>query len=129
VGKLRDKAFLDLAAEEALYSEVRFRMGCFVVSADESRGARRHNSRHQHPQLARWGFPTYSGIHAEVAALLALGEGWGKRGRVYVVRLARNGDWALAKPCAYCMGALVACGIARVVWTTGPGEWDSINLF
>jgi tRNA(Arg) A34 adenosine deaminase TadA len=129
MGKLRDKAFLELAAEEAQDSTVRFRMGCFALSLDESRGARRHNSRQQHPKLARWGFPPYSGIHAEVAAALALGEGHLKYSTFYVARLARNGDWALAKPCAYCMGALVACGIARVVWTTGPGEWDSIQLF
>ncbi len=41
---------------------------------------------------------------------------------IYVARVLRNGERAIAKPCEGCMKALEAHGISRVFWTTDIKE-------
>lgn len=48
---------------------------------------------------------------------------------VWVARVRRrNGEWALAKPCANCERILRSTGVHRVVYTISPGEWGVIDL-
>ena len=43
---------------------------------------------------------------------------------VYVARVKRNGEYALAKPCPRCMAALRAMGVEMVYYTVSHTEWD-----
>ena len=43
---------------------------------------------------------------------------------VWVTRVTRDGHFAMSKPCVYCMNALLARGVKRIVYTTGPNRWE-----
>lgn len=47
---------------------------------------------------------------------------------VWVARVTRDGCFALAKPCPSCEERLRSKGVARVVYTTGPGAYDVLHL-
>ena len=48
---------------------------------------------------------------------------------VWVARvLRRNGEWALARPCASCERKLRSCGVRKVVYTIAPNEWGVMVL-
>lgn len=42
---------------------------------------------------------------------------------VYVARVSRAGDWALARPCANCERLLRNRGVARCYYTIAPDEY------
>ena len=46
---------------------------------------------------------------------------------LYVVRILRNGEWAMAKPCSKCQAYIRSKGIVRVYYSIGKDEygvWD-----
>ncbi len=47
---------------------------------------------------------------------------------VYVARVLRNGDFAMAKPCNNCLKAMKSKHVRRVYYTIGPGEYGWIDL-
>lgn len=47
---------------------------------------------------------------------------------VYVARILRNNQWALAKPCQPCQKRLAAKGVSRVYYTIAPGEYGCLIL-
>jgi len=47
---------------------------------------------------------------------------------VWVARVRKNGEWALARPCQSCQIRLKSAGIARVTYTIGEDEWGVIEL-
>lgn len=62
--------------------------------------------------------------HAEARLCLKLDVG----ATVWVARVTRDGHFALAKPCAPCEERLRSRGVRRVVYTTGPGEYEVLRL-
>lgn len=58
-------------------------------------------------------------IHAEVDALGKALET--KNLDLYVVRIDRNGDFAMSCPCRDCMNAIDESSVRRVIYTTGKG--------
>ena len=62
--------------------------------------------------------------HAEIRVLRKSGYG----ATVYVARVLRNGERALAKPCSNCMSALKAKGVEEVYFTTGKNDWEKLKL-
>ena len=67
--------------------------------------------------------PTPS-AHAEARVVKKLNLG----STVYVARVVKSGDFAMARPCPTCMLALVHRGVKRVFYTIGPGEYGVIDL-
>lgn len=47
---------------------------------------------------------------------------------VWVARIRKNGEWAMARPCASCQNKLRMAGVSRVVYTLGPDEWGVMDL-
>jgi len=48
---------------------------------------------------------------------------------VWVARVAKkDGNWAMARPCAGCEMRLRRAGVKKVVYTIGPNEWGVILL-
>ena len=47
---------------------------------------------------------------------------------IYVARVLKNGNWALAKPCPGCINFLKRRKVKRIYFTTGPNSWDTITL-
>lgn len=61
--------------------------------------------------------------HAEFKLARALPRG----SVVYVVRLLKNGEHAMARPCPSCMTALAHRAVKKIYYTIGPGEWGVID--
>lgn len=115
------------AARAAEHSPLRVRVGAFA----DGRGsdyAVSWNSRKTHPALKKLGLPSWSNRHAEMGLVLGTEKRWLRGRHVYVARLLRNGEWALARPCPWCMKVLAWEGVAGVTWTTGPGAWETLEL-
>ena len=47
---------------------------------------------------------------------------------VWVARVRKNGEWAMARPCTSCQNKLRIAGVSRVVYTLGPEEWGVMDL-
>ncbi len=100
---------LELAATVAVSDDLRnYRLGCVAIRQDGVCVRARNASSTT---------PCPSG-HAERRVLRKAGKG----AVVFVSRVARNGDWALAKPCAGCLLYLSAMK-ATIYYTMSPGEW------
>lgn len=50
------------------------------------------------------------------------------RSEVWVARIRKNGEWAMARPCSSCQSKLRMAGVSRVVYTLAPDEWGVIDL-
>ena len=58
--------------------------------------------------------------HAEIRVLRKAGYG----ATVYVARVNKSGQFAMAKPCVYCMASLRSRGVDMVYWTVSNNEWN-----
>ncbi len=79
------------------------------------------NVRKTHPlqaRHARFINPDACFLHAEVSALVKCRE---VPHTLYVARILKNGDTALAKPCEICELAIKEAGVKHVVYTVGSG--------
>jgi len=56
-------------------------------------------------------------LHAEIAALVKNHSGQ-TPSKIYVARIYKNGDYALAKPCPICSMAIKEAGIKEVIYTS-----------
>lgn len=61
--------------------------------------------------------------HAEARVLRKSGYG----ATLYVARVLRNREIALAKPCGYCQARLRAHRVEMVYYTTGPETWEGFR--
>ena len=55
-------------------------------------------------------------LHAEIAALVK-NRSEEKASKIYVARLLKNGEYALAKPCPMCSMAIKEAGIEEIIYT------------
>jgi tRNA(Arg) A34 adenosine deaminase TadA len=63
-------------------------------------------------------FPEHS-AHAEYRLLKKCG--WGAV--IWVARVDRHGQWAIAKPCIKCQTLIKNKGVKKVYYTIGPNEY------
>ena len=66
--------------------------------------------------------------HAETACVLGIDRAITQGATVYAARINRSGEWKMSKPCSMCHEVMKFVGIKRVVYTTGPNEWDSYRI-
>lgn len=71
-----------------------------------------HNQKKTHPVFNSRGYT----LHAEAHALIRAGEE-ARGAECYVYRATRNGNPALAKPCAQCLAWLIEAGVKRIYYT------------
>jgi tRNA(Arg) A34 adenosine deaminase TadA len=65
-------------------------------------------------------------VHAEIDAVVRARRRHDLRGcRMYVARITRAGDTAMARPCGMCMDALGRHGFTEVLYTVDGGRWAS----
>ena len=73
----------------------------------------------------------YYDFHAEQSAILSTaykyGVGYDLRGcKLYVVRVFRNGELSMSKPCSVCSDLIRKSGIRKVYYTNWEGKVQSI---
>lgn len=107
--------YLKIAAEAAKRGEARnFYLGCVGIRND---GAMvfSNNTKTQQPLIE---------THAEFKISKRLTPD----SVLYVARILRSGDYALAKPCKPCFRALRARGVQTIYYTICNGEFGRINV-
>lgn len=113
-----DRSFLATTAKAALSSGYKFRMAAMVVKSGRVLSINtNYNKRSPSTPPNRWS------THAEIRALRSSPET--KDATLYVARLSKNGSYATAKPCAWCMEHIITAKIARVVFTLNHDESSS----
>lgn len=88
-------------------------VGALAVRRDGVLVASRNGSSSNTPSKS----PT---AHAEIRVLRKAGYG----ATLYVARLKRNGELAMAKPCPKCHAMLRSRGVEVVYYTTGLDTWE-----
>lgn len=96
----------------------RFRIGAAIVHK-KTIVMVKHNSYKTHPQLVKYFQWPY--CHAEAHAIVSLGLDNCVNKILYVVRVYRNNEIALAKPCNGCMAIAKFVGIKAIYYTTDKG--------
>lgn len=86
----------------------------------------RHNSYKTHPQLLK--YTDYPFLHAEQAALIALGLDNCDGCEIVVVRVRKDGSFAMAKPCSVCQELVTEAGIRAVHFTTDNGMLNTVGV-
>ena len=66
--------------------------------------------------------------HAEIGCILGVDKSISDGATVYVVRINKQGQFKLSKPCEMCHNILKFCGIKKVVYTRDENEIDSYKL-
>lgn len=72
--------------------------------------------------------PEHASIHAEIGSVLGIPRSQTNGADIYVVRVRKNGQYAMAKPCGMCQGLLSSVGIKRVFYTTDNNEIEKMLL-
>lgn len=108
--------FLDLAVKEALKVDKQFRVGAVIFKGKRviSRGRNfyQRGSKRLNPKFSPWP----GSIHAEVDSILKARRDL-KGCSIIVVRLGRNDQLRIAKPCKYCKMYLDHVGIKDIYYT------------
>lgn len=100
---------LAVATGEALKSTETFRLGAVLMEGGKVVASGRNRN------LNPCGLPS---IHAEMDAAWRVSRGRSPS-RVVVVRLQRNGELGLSRPCRSCQRALHRLGVTRMTYSTG----------
>jgi len=64
------------------------------------------------------GLPT---VHAELGSILNMDRSKTDGAIVYVVRINKQGDTLMSRPCNMCAAAMKHCGIKKVIYSTNEG--------
>jgi len=122
------KRLIELAAQVAETSDYRIRVGAVLCCGNGWPQSSGCNKRKTHPLLKKYGYSEQSGIHAEMRACLRVREQDRVYGTLYVARLLRSGERALAKPCPQCAHFLAEAGVKRVYYTEGASGVGEMRL-
>jgi len=112
------------AERQAHRSSSNYRVGAVV--ADKRVLARGRNSDKSHTTIFKSKYANaHTLMHAEIDAMIRSVNSYKKD--VFVVRVKKNGERALARPCALCLFVLRGQGVGRVFYTIGPGEYGVLK--
>ena len=67
-------------------------------------------------------------LHAELGVILGLDRAATQGSTVYVVRINREGEYRLSKPCKMCESALKHCGVSKVYYSTNKNNLKCMKL-
>lgn len=67
-------------------------------------------------------------LHAELGCVLNLDRSVTQGTNIYVVRVGKDGEFKMSKPCTMCQGALKFTGIKRVYYTVGEDVLECMKF-
>ncbi|MDD4081819.1 MAG: hypothetical protein PHD05_00395 [Sphaerochaetaceae bacterium] len=118
--------FLKIAIEESKKSNHRQRCAAVIFKRNKiiSKGfnTTQKSIKHFKKKFQRWP----GTIHAEVDAIIKAKTDL-KRCSILVVRINRNGQLRLSKPCQYCQMYLDYIGIRKIYYTTNDATIQELN--
>lgn len=110
---------IKLARNMALKSQSRFRLGAVLVKKKRVISTGYNQMKKTHTKMQIFNPKNHSvGLHAEVHCTLgvALADLYGAE--IFVARVLRNDQLAMAKPCEICRKFLASVGIRSITYTT-----------
>lgn len=121
---------LQVAHNMALKSNDKFRLGAALVRRNRVISAGVNNMRKTHPLVQKHApdIDFLLGVHAEIHCCIGVSAKDLWRAELYVVRLLRNGQRALAKPCKICQSYLRSVGVAGVWFTVDSSAVDYLEF-
>lgn len=106
-----------------------FKLGAVILNKKGEIIAEGYNQRKTHPVQHKYAKQVNRehkiNLHAEIAALVKCRQ---DPYELVVIRLRKNGDFAMAKPCSICMAAIAESGIHRVIYSTSNGTFEEIEV-
>lgn len=115
--------YMSLALSMARKSVSRYRLGAVVVKGRKVVSTGYNQMSKTHPMMQRFNRDTeyLPRIHAEIHSCLGVPAGDLNGADVYVGRIFKNGNPALAKPCIICERFLRSVGVDKVYYSTDTG--------
>ena len=111
---------VSLARSMARKSQERQRVGC-IVSKRTRVVSTGFNQAKTHPLIESFPYEPHCRLHAEMHACLGVKNSILKGCAVYVIRILKNDDLALSRPCKGCQKYLQSVGIRRVFYSLKDG--------
>lgn len=126
----KTQRYLDLAKRMAFQSEYgKIRHGAVLVKGgsvlNASFNKSNYNAFADRFRKSSRGPATH---HAEIGCILGIDKTMSEGATVYVVRINKQGQFKLSKPCEMCHDILKFCGVKKVVYTCDENEIDSYKL-
>lgn len=121
----------DLAVTMAGKSTSRFRLGAVLAKKNRVISTGYNDMGKTHTLMQRYNTDkTWApGLHAEVHACIGVPPVDMSFADLYVVRILKDGNVAIAKPCKICHRFLTAVGIRRVYYSMGSGAWEEMEIW
>ena len=117
-----------LAISMAHKSRSRFRLGAVVVKRRQIVSTGYNQMRKTHPKQQQFCSEEHTiGLHAEVHACLGVDLADLDGAEIFVARVLKSGQTALARPCGVCRQFLASVGVRLVTYTTCDGV-DRLEL-
>jgi deoxycytidylate deaminase len=107
----------------------RFRLGAVLVKKNRviSTGYNDMSKTHTLMQKFNLDKSWAPGLHAEVHACIGVHSIDLDYADLYVVRVLRNGETAMAKPCKICHKFLMSVGLRRVYYSVDDNGWAELE--
>jgi len=127
----RNRKFAELAHRVAVQSDYpQFKHGAVLVkgssvinTAYNKGGYNSFGACFRDPQ--KFGTAT---LHAELGSVLNVDRTLTEGATVFVVRVNRQGEFRLSRPCEMCAAAMKFCGVKRVIYSTNEGDFRQERL-
>jgi len=125
---MKSDHFIKLAVNTAFRSKSKFRLGAVLVKKGKVLSFDYNRMNRSHPVQQKFSKTPFTiGLHAEIACCLGVGLRDLENSSVYVARVLRNGESALARPCQGCERFLRNVGV-REVFYTGQNSVERMKL-
>jgi len=115
------------AIEQAKKSvDFKHRLGAVITDKRNNVLSSGFNIKKTHPMQAKYSRSNeHCYLHAEIAALVRCrGEAY----NIYVARVSKQNKLRLAKPCKYCMAAILESDIKNIYFTNNKGKVERLGL-
>jgi len=113
----------------ALKSPSRFRLGAVLVKKHNIISTGFNLMWRTHPISSKYNVKSWSiGIHAELHCTIGLSMSDLQGSDIYVYRVLKNCQPALAKPCKSCQKFLSDVGVKKAHYSLGDGKFGTIKL-
>lgn len=112
---------IDIAKEEACKSSHKARMGCVIFNKktiiSKSYNSALKSRKKLHPKYQKWDYS----VHAELDAIIKARHDL-KGCSLLIVRLNKNNELRMSKPCHHCMKYIEHVGIKNIFYTDNEGR-------
>ena len=117
------------AANMARKSISRFRLGAVLVKKSQVISAGFNAMHKTHTLMQKYNLDKSwtPGLHAEVHACIGVPAADLYGADLYVTRILKNGETAMAKPCAICQKFIADVGIRRVYYSVANGKFEELT--